>query len=70
MFSIPTTGIFELKYQLLVLHQRCVAQKCSARGYFQTAKLIILRELWLQKKGLPSMEEETIKENSILQFKN
>jgi hypothetical protein len=39
-------------------------------GYFQTAKLIILRELWLQKKGLPSIEEETIKENSILQFKN
>jgi hypothetical protein len=39
-------------------------------GYFQTAKLIILRELWLQKKGLPSIEEETIKENSILPFKN
>ena len=31
-------------------------------GYFQTAKLIILRELWLQKKGLPSIKEETIKE--------
>jgi len=40
-------------------------------GYFQTAKLIILRELWLQKKGLTSIdEEETIKENSILPFKN
>jgi hypothetical protein len=40
-------------------------------GYFQTAKLIILRELWLQKKCLPPIEEErTIKENSILQFKN
>ena len=40
-------------------------------GYFQTAKLIILREIWLQKKGLSSTEEEeTIKENSILPFKN
>jgi len=40
-------------------------------GYFQTAKLIILRELWLQKKGSPPTEkEETITENSILPFKN
>jgi len=39
-------------------------------GYFQTAKLIILRELWLQKKGLPSIEEETITENFLLPFKN
>ena len=23
-------------------------------GYFHTAKLIVLRNLWLQKKGLPS----------------
>jgi hypothetical protein len=40
-------------------------------GYFQTAKVIVLRSLWLQKKGLPTIEEEeTIKENSILPFKN
>ena len=39
-------------------------------GYFHTAKLIVLRNLWLQKKGLPNTEEETIIENSILQFKN
>jgi hypothetical protein len=40
-------------------------------GYFQTAKLIILREIWQQKKRLPTpAEEETITENSILLFKN
>jgi len=40
-------------------------------GYFHIAKLIVLRNLWLQKKGLPSTEEEeTITENSILPFKN
>jgi hypothetical protein len=40
-------------------------------GYFQTAKLIILREIWLQKKGSPTIKkEETITENSILPFKN
>ena len=27
-------------------------------GYFYQAKLIVLRDLWLQKKGLPSMEEQ------------
>jgi len=27
-------------------------------GYFYRAKLIVLRNLWLQKKGLPSMEEQ------------
>ena len=27
-------------------------------GYFYTAKLIILRDLWLQKKGLPTSDEE------------
>jgi hypothetical protein len=26
-------------------------------GYFQTAKLIILREIWLQKKGSPTIKE-------------
>lgn len=27
-------------------------------GYFYTAKLIVLRNLWREKKGLPSLEEE------------
>jgi len=27
-------------------------------GYFYTAKLIVLRNLWLEKKGLASVEEE------------
>jgi len=39
-------------------------------GYFHTAKLIILREIWQQKKRLPTPAEEAITENSILPFKN
>jgi len=27
-------------------------------GYFHQAKLIVLRDLWLGKKGLPTTEEE------------
>ena len=27
-------------------------------GYFHEAKLIVLRNLWREKKGLPSVEEE------------
>jgi hypothetical protein len=27
-------------------------------GYFYQAKLIVLRNLWLEKKGLPTTEEE------------
>jgi len=27
-------------------------------GYFYRAKLIVLRNLWREKKGLPSIEEE------------
>jgi hypothetical protein len=27
-------------------------------GYFYTAKLIVLRNLWREKKGLPTTEEE------------
>jgi len=27
-------------------------------GYFYNAKLIVLRNLWRQRKGLPSVEEE------------
>jgi len=27
-------------------------------GYFHTAKLIVLRNLWRQRKGLPTIEEE------------
>jgi len=29
-------------------------------GYFYMAKLIVLRDLWLKKKGLPTSEEEMI----------
>ena len=32
---------------------------CEA-GYFYQAKLIVLRNLWLQRKGLPSVEEEEL----------
>ena len=47
-------------------------------GYFHTAKLIVLRNLWREKKGLPSIEEEayaqqeqtTTTKKSILPFKN
>jgi len=39
-------------------------------GYFHTDKLIILREIWQQKKHLPTTEEETITENFLLQFKS
>ncbi|KPV61972.1 MAG: hypothetical protein AOA65_2140 [Candidatus Bathyarchaeota archaeon BA1] len=39
-------------------------------GYFQTAKLIVLCDPWLQKKGLPTLKEETITENLLLPFKN
>jgi len=27
-------------------------------GFFYQAKLIVLRDLWLEKKGLPTTEEE------------
>ena len=33
-------------------------------GYFHEAKLIVLRDLWLQKKGLPTSEEENQRANS------
>jgi len=35
-------------------------ERCELRegGYFHEAKLIVLRNLWLEKKGLPSVEEE------------
>ena len=29
-------------------------------GYFYNAKLIVLRNLWLRSKGLPTVEEEEI----------
>jgi hypothetical protein len=32
-------------------------------GYFHEAKLIVLRNLWLEKKGLPSIEEEAARLN-------
>ena len=31
-------------------------------GYFYQAKLIVLRNLWRQKKGLPTVEEQEIEE--------
>lgn len=33
-------------------------ERCELRegGYFYQAKLIVLRNLWLEKKGLPSTE--------------
>ena len=47
-------------------------------GCFHTAKLIVLQNLWREKKGLPSIEEEaytmqeqtTTTKKSILPFKN
>ena len=29
-------------------------------GYFHQAKLIVLRNLWRQRKGLPTVEEEEV----------
>jgi hypothetical protein len=34
-------------------------------GYFQTAKLIVLRDLWLEKKGLLTSEEEAYAHGSF-----
>jgi len=42
-------------------------------GYFHTAKLIVLRNLYLQKKDPPSVKEETAPtstKNSLRHFKN
>lgn len=35
-------------------------EKCELRegGYFHEAKLIVLRNLWREKKGLPTTDEE------------
>jgi hypothetical protein len=35
-------------------------ERCELRegGYFYQAKLIVLRNLWRERKGLPSVEEE------------
>lgn len=41
-------------------------------GYFHAAKLIVLRNLYLQNKGLPSTEEEealALTKNSLRHFK-
>jgi hypothetical protein len=41
-------------------------------GYFHTAKLIVLKNLWREKKGLPNTEEEiihTLTEGSLLHSK-
>ncbi|MCL6579359.1 MAG: hypothetical protein K6T73_08235 [Candidatus Bathyarchaeota archaeon] len=47
-------------------------------GYFYLAKLIVLRNLWRERKGFPMLEEEeaqvfqeqTTTKNSLLPFKN
>ena len=38
-----------------------IAERSELRegGYFYQAKLIVLRNLWQEKKGLPAIEEET-----------
>lgn len=35
-------------------------ERCELRegGYFDEAKLVVLRNLWRERKGLPSVEEE------------
>jgi hypothetical protein len=37
-------------------------------GYFHQAKLIVLRNLWLEKKGLPITEEEEVLKKSAQDF--
>ena len=37
-------------------------------GYFHQAKLIVLRELWLGKKGLPTTQEEEVSQKSTQVF--
>ena len=47
-------------------------------GYFYLAKLIVLRSLWRERRGFPTLEEEeahalqeqTATKNSLLPFKN
>ena len=34
-------------------------------GYFHQAKLIVLRDLWLQKKGLPTTEETEYSQRAL-----
>lgn len=34
-------------------------------GYFYQAKLIVLRNLWLEKKGLPTTEEEEARQGIV-----
>jgi len=34
-------------------------------GYFYTAKLIVLRDLWLEKKGLPTTEDEEVVQREL-----
>ena len=37
-------------------------------GYFYQAKLLVLRDLWLGKKGLPTTEEEEASQKSAQDF--
>jgi hypothetical protein len=44
------------------IHRKMTATRRELRegGYFHQAKLIVLRNLWLQKKGLPTVDEEEL----------
>ena len=37
-------------------------------GYFHQAKLIVLRDLWLEKKSLPTTDEEEASQKSAQDF--
>jgi len=44
-----------------------IAERSELRegGYFYQAKLIVLRNLWREKKGLPIIEEEEVMHGDI-----
>jgi hypothetical protein len=44
------------------IHRKMTTTRRELResGYFHQAKLIVLRNLWLQKKGLPTIDEEEL----------
>jgi len=61
--------IWEKAQQLFQAEQACTMsddfkgltaerKELTEAGYFHTAKIIVLRDLWLEKKGLPTSEEE------------
>ena len=61
--------IYEKAQQLFQMEQACTMgddfkgitaerKELHEGGYFYTAKVLVLRNLWREKKGLPSLEEE------------